>query len=184
MYPLLLIGFTSIVFSVFTDMAGAQVDVQSDPKGLKLDSKSDTQTYLSIAVEEQQVAIVLGQLAAQRAHNERVKEYGAKVARDHKTVRREAEQLASIHQVLLPTKLTPEDKQKVDELSQLSGHEFDRAYMNFTLQNHETTLEQYQQHIQLMRYPDLREYFTSTVPMLQAHRDQARSIKNSLQTNP
>jgi putative membrane protein len=106
------------------------------------------------------------------------------VARDHKTVRREAEQLASIHQVPLPTKLTPEDKQKVDELSQLSGHEFDRAYMNFTLQNHETTLEQYQQHIQLMRYPDLREYFTSTVPMLQTHRDQARSIKNSLQTNP
>jgi putative membrane protein len=178
------IALATILLGVFIELAGAQVDVQSDPKGLKLDSKSDTQTYLSIAIEEQQVAIVLGQLATQRAHNERVKEYGSKVARDHTAVRREAEQLASAHQVPLPKKLTPEDIQKVDELSQLSGHEFDRAYMNFTLQNHEATLEQYEQHIKTMRYPDLREYFTSTVPIVQAHRDQARSIKNSLQTNP
>ena len=54
-------------------------------------------------------------------------------------------------------KLTPEDKKTVDEMSRLSGHEFDRAYMTFTLQNHETNLEEFQRHVDMMRYPALRD---------------------------
>jgi putative membrane protein len=165
-------------------MAGAQVDVESDPSGATLDSKTDTQTFLTIAAEEQQVAIALGQLATQRAQNDRVKEFGSKMVEDHKKVRREAEELASKHKVSLPTKLSPEDKKKVDEMSKLSGYEFDRAYMNLTLANHEKTLEEFQHYVKTMRYPDLREWFTSTLPALRAHRDQARLVKNSLQTNP
>ena len=176
--------FMVVALGCFTGMLEAQQDVQSDPQGVTLDPKADTQTFLTIAAEEQQVAIALGQLAAQRAKNEQVKEFGSKMVEEHKKVRREAEELASKHKVTMPTKLTPEDKQKVEEISKLAGHEFDRAYMNFMLQNHETTLEEYQQHINTMRYPDLREYFTSTLPMLKAHRDKARLIKSSLQTNP
>jgi putative membrane protein len=176
--------FMSVALICSAGMLGAQQDVQSDPKGEKLDPKADTQTFLTIAAEEQQVAIALGQLAAQRAGNKQVKEFGAKMVEDHKKVRREAEQLASKHQVPLPTKLTPEDQKTVDEMSTLSGHEFDRAYMNFTLQNHETTLEEFQHHLTTMRYPDLREWFTSTLPALKEHRDQARLVKNSLQTSP
>lgn len=185
MYRTLFVSLlVSVALSSLTGIVGAQVDERADPKGEKLDPKADTQTFLTIAVEEQQVAIALGQLAAQRAQNERVKEYGSKMVEDHKKVRREAEQLAAKHQVPLPTKLTPEDKQKVEELSQLSGHEFDRAYMNFTLHNHETALEEFQRHVETMRYPDLREWFNSTLPIMKAHRDQARSVKSSLQTNP
>lgn len=185
MYRTLVAGiFMIVALGFLTGTLGAQQDVQSDPKGEKLDPKADTQTFLTIAVEEQQVAIALGQLAAQRAKNNQVKEFGSKMVEDHKKVRREAEQLAAKHHVSLPTKLTPEDKQKVDKLSELSGHEFDRAYMNYTLQNHETTLEEFQHHLSTMRYPDLREWFTSTLPALKEHRDQARLIKSSLQTNP
>jgi putative membrane protein len=185
MYRMLFVGFLMVVALNFTTgMAGAQMDVQSDPSGSTLDSKTDTQTFLTIAAEEQQVAIALGQLAAKLASSEKVKNFGSKMVEDHKKVRREAEELASKHKVSLPTKLTPEDKKKVDEMSKLSGYEFDRAYMTFTLQNHETNLEEFQRHVDTMRYPDLREWFSSTLPVLRAHRDQARLVKNSLQTNP
>lgn len=179
MHRILVVGlYASLVLSVFIGIAEAQQD------GTKFDSKGDTQTYLSLAVEDQQVVIALGQLAAQRAENTRVKEFGAQMVNDHKKVRREAEQLASRHTVPLPTKLTTEDKQKVEELSQLSGHAFDRAYMNFALQNHEATLEEFRHHVNTLKYPDLREYFTATLPMLESHVEQARKVKNSLQTNP
>ena len=185
MYRMIFVGlFMSVILCFSAGMVGAQSDVKSDPTGAKLDPKADTQTFLTIATEEQQVAIALGQLAAQRAKSDRVKEFGSKMVEDHKKVRREAEELASKHQVPLGTKLTPEDKKTVDELSKLSGHEFDRAYMNLTLQNHETSLEKFQQHLETMRYPDLREWFTSILPVLKAHGEQARSVKNSLQTNP
>ena len=168
----------SIALGVFTGILEAQQD------GTKFDSKGDTQTYLAIAAEEQQVSIALGQLAAQRAKSGQVKEFGSMMVEAHKKVRREAEQLASRHDVPLPSKLTREDKQKVDELSQLSGHEFVRAYMNFALHNHEATLEEFRHHVKTLKYPDLREYFTSTLPILESHVEQARRVKNSLQTNP
>lgn len=176
--------FMTVTLSFFTGMVGAQSDVKSDPLGVQLDPKADTQTFLTIAAEEQQVAIALGQLAAQRARNEQVKEFGSKMVETNKKLRREAEELASKHQVPLATKLTAEDKKKVDELSKLSGHEFDRAYMNFAVHNHDATFDEFQQYVDTMRYPDLRAWFTSTLPVLKAHRDQARVVKNSLQTSP
>ena len=104
MYRMLFAGlFMFVVVSVSPGMLGAQQSVESDPKGEQLDPKADTQTFLTIAVEEQQVAIALGQLAAQRAENGRVKEFGSRMVEDHKKVRREAEQLASKHRVALPT---------------------------------------------------------------------------------
>ena len=113
MYRTLFAGlFMIVTFSFSTGMVGAQQDVQSDPKGEKLDPKADTQTFLTIAAEEQQVEIALGQLAAQRAKNEKVKEFGSKMVEAHKKVRREAEELASKHQVPLSTKLTSEDQKK------------------------------------------------------------------------
>lgn len=185
MYRMLFVGlFTIVALSFSTGMVGAQSDVKSDPKGDQLDPKADTQSFLTIAAEEQQVAITLGQLAAQRAKNEQVKEFGSKMVETNKKLRREAEELASKHQVPLSAKLTPEDQKKADELSKLSGHEFDRAYMNFAVHNHDTTLDDFQQHIETMRYPDLREWFKSTLPVLKAHRDKARLVKSSLQTNP
>ena len=114
MYRMLFVGFLMVVALNFsTGMAGAQLDVQSDPSGSTLDSKTATQMFLTIAAEEQQVApIALGQLAAKLASNGKVKEFGSKMVEDHKKVRREAEELASRHKVSLPTKLTPEDKKR------------------------------------------------------------------------
>ena len=50
MYRMLFVGLLMVVALNFsTGMAGAQVDVQSDPSGATLDSKTDTQTFLTIA---------------------------------------------------------------------------------------------------------------------------------------
>jgi predicted outer membrane protein len=92
-----------------------------------------------------------------------VKKFGAQTVNGHKKVLPEAEQLASRHSVPLPTNLTPEDKQKVDELSKLTGHVFDRANMNLALQNHEATLKEFRHHVNTLKYPDLGEYFTATL---------------------
>ena len=46
--------------------------------------KTDAQSFLEKAAEGQQIEISLGQLATQRAQSERVKEFGAQMAEDHK----------------------------------------------------------------------------------------------------
>lgn len=145
-----------------------------------------TSSFLNRVAEEQQIEISLGQLATQRAGSERVKEFGAHMVEEHKKVSQQLEQLAYKEGVHLSPGLSQEHKQQqeADELSQLSGHAFDRAYMNYALQHHETTVEEFAQRAKTLQHQDIAQWMTLTLPILEAHREQALQVKYSLQTNP
>lgn len=146
--------------------------------------KTDAQAFLEKAAGEQQVEISLGQLATQRAKNERVKGFGAQMVEDHKKASQQVEQLALKQGVQLSPGLSHEHTQKVNELAQLFGHAFDREYMNYILEEHETAVDEFQQRGKTMLDQDIKQWVTSILPTLQSHREKARQIKYSLQTSP
>lgn len=57
-------------------------------------AKTDAQSFLEKAAEGRQIEISLGQLAAQRAVNERVKDLGQQMVENHKKGSQQVEQLA------------------------------------------------------------------------------------------
>ena len=113
-----------------------------------------------------------------------VKEFGQQMVDDHKKAGQQVEQLAMKDGVQLSAGVNQEHKQRVNELSQLAGHAFDRAYMNYILQNHETTVEEFQREAKTVQDQDIKQWIISIVPILEAHREKARQVKYSLQTNP
>ncbi|MDK2745385.1 MAG: DUF4142 domain-containing protein [Nitrospira sp. BO4] len=155
-----------------------------DVFGATSEAQANAQSFLNKAAEEHQIEISLGQLAAQRATNERVKEFGQQMVDDHKKAGQQVEQLAMKDGVQLSAGVNQEHKQRVNELSQLAGHAFDRAYMNYILQNHETTVEEFQREAKTVQDQDIKQWIISIVPFLEAHREKARQVKYSLQTNP
>ena len=158
------VGFISSVF--------AQVD------------KTDAQSFLEKAAEGQQIEISLGQLATQRAESERVKELGAQMAEDHKKAGQQVEQLAMKGGMQLVPGISEERKQKVNKLSLLFGHAFDRAYINYILEDHETVVDEFQRRMETIQDQDIKQWIASTLPALQGHREKARQVKYKLQTNP
>lgn len=164
---LVMLGVVGIVSSLFAQAA-----------------KTEAQSFLEKAAEGQQIEISLGQLAAQRAVNERVKDFGQQMAEEHKKAGQQVEQLAMKGGVQLAPGLSQEHRQKVNRLSQLSGHAFDRAYIDYILEDHETTVEEFQRREKTMPDQDIKQWITSTLPTLHIHRDKARQVKYSLQTNP
>ncbi|HEX6726490.1 MAG TPA: DUF4142 domain-containing protein [Nitrospira sp.] len=146
--------------------------------------KTDAHSFLEKAAEGQQIEISLGQLATQRAESERVKEFGAQMAEDHKKASQQVEELAMKSGVKLSPGLSEERKQKVNRLSELFGHAFDRAYLSYILEDHETIVEEFQRRAETMQNRDIKQWIASTIPALQAHREKARLVKYSLQTNP
>lgn len=147
-------------------------------------AKSDAHSFLEKAAEGQQIEISLGQLAAQRAVNERVKEFGAQMAEDHKRAGQQVEELAMKGGMKLSPGLSEERMLKVNRLSQLFGHAFDRAYLSYILEDHETIVEEFQRRAKTMQDEDIKQWIASILPTLQTHRDKARVVKYSLQTNP
>ena len=147
-------------------------------------AKTDAQLFLEEAAECQQIEISLGQLAAQRAVNEQVKDFGEQVAQQHKKGSQQIEQLAMKGGVQLSPGVSEERKQKIIKLSQLSGHAFDRAYIDYILEVHETVVEEFQRRAETMQDRDIKQWISSTIPALQGHREKARQVKYKLQTNP
>jgi putative membrane protein len=147
-------------------------------------SPSDVHSILEKAAEGQQIEISLGQLAAQRAVNERVKDFSRQMVEDHKKGSQQVEQLAMKGGVKLAPGASEEHKQKVNKLSQLSGHAFDRAYMDYIIEDHESTVDEFQRLVRTVQDEGVKQWIASTLPTLQTHRDKAREVKYSLQTNP
>lgn len=146
--------------------------------------KTDAQSFLEKAAEGQQIEISLGQLAAQRAVNERVKDFGQQMVEDHKKSSQQVEQLAMKGGVQLSPGVSEEHRQKVNKISHLSGHAFDRAYIDYILEDHETTVDEFRRCVNTIQDEDIKQWIASTLPTLQTHREKAHQVKYSLQTNP
>lgn len=147
-------------------------------------AKTEAQSFLEKTAEGQQIEISLGQLAVQRAVNERVKDFGQQMVEEHKKGSQQIEQLAMKGGVKLSPGLSEEHKQKVNELSHLSGHAFDRAYINYILEDHEIIVDEFQRCVKTMQDQDIKQWIVSTLPALRTHREQALKVNYSLQTNP
>lgn len=147
-------------------------------------AKTDEQSFLEKTAEGQQIEISLGQLAEQRAINARVKDLGQQLVENHKKGSQQVEQLAMKEGVQLSPGVSEGRKQKVNKISELSGHAFDRAYIDYILEDHETTVDEFQRHVKTTQNLDIKQWIASTLPDLQTHRENARQVKSTLQTNP
>jgi putative membrane protein len=149
-------------------------------QSVKEDTKSSAQSFIEKAAEGQQVEIILGQLAAERAGDEQVKQFGALMAEDHQKANQEIEQLASKEGVQLPMHLTGKHKNKKEKISQLSGKEFDRAYMTYMLRDHAKDVQEFERGVHALKNPQIQQWAEGTLPVLKQHLQKARQIASSI----
>jgi putative membrane protein len=143
----------------------------------KPDVKPNTQAFLLKAAEEQLAQITLSRLAAQRSKNDRVKQFGEEMVVAHLRVKFQLEELATTRGVQLPSELDEDHKRIQKELSQLSGHAFDREYLNYILRDHQNYVNEFEEGMQTVEDADVLRWAHKTLPMLRAHVEEARWTK-------
>jgi putative membrane protein len=146
----------------------------------KEDTSSSAQSFIEKAAERQQVEIILGQLAAERGGDEKVKQFGVQMVEDHQKANQEIEQLASKEGVELPRHLTGKHKDKKEKFSQLSGTEFDRAYMTYMLRDHAKDVKEFERGAHALKNPQVQQWAKGTLPVLKQHLQKARQIAGSI----
>ena len=144
------------------------------------DIKSSAQSFIEKAAEGQQVEIALGQLAFERAGSEQVKQFGAQMVKDHQIARQGMEQLASREGVQLPTQLAGKHEHKKERFSQLSGKEFDQAYMTHMLRDHRKDIRDFEQGMHAFMNPQIQQWAEGTLPVLKRHLQKAQQIATSI----
>jgi putative membrane protein len=92
--------------------------------------------FLKDALEGGMVEVQLGQLAAQKGSSEDVKSFGQKMVDDHTQMGNAISQVAQGVGVTPPSGLSKKDKEMVAKLGQLSGSQFDDAYIRAMVKDH------------------------------------------------
>jgi putative membrane protein len=124
--------------------------------------------------------VELGKLAEQNAQDRQVKEFGARMVRDHGAANNELAMVAARKGITLPDQLDQKHVQLRDKLAKLRGAEFDRAYMREMVEDHDKDVKAFRQHAQSGTDPDLKQFAQMTLPTIEEHDRMAHGIVKAL----
>ena len=137
----------------------------------------DDTTFVNKAAQGGMAEVSLGQLASSKATNPDVKAFGDRMVTDHTRLNDELKQLAQSKGVTLPADVDQESKDTADKLSKASGKEFDKAYIDDMVKDHEKDVKEFEKQSKDAKDPDLKAWVTKSLPTLQDHLKMAKEAK-------
>ncbi|HMG69076.1 MAG TPA: DUF4142 domain-containing protein, partial [Chitinophagaceae bacterium] len=124
--------------------------------------------------------VKLGQLVQDKSTNQRVKDFGAMMIKDHTAAGDELKGLAGQKNVTLPTTIGDDHQKKYDDLNKKSGKDFDKAYINAMVDGHQATVSDFEKTSKNTKDADVKAWVDKTLPTLKMHLDSAKAIQKSL----
>jgi putative membrane protein len=136
--------------------------------------------FAKAAAQGGMAEIQLGKLAADRGSNAVVKAFGERMVAQHGAASDQLKAAAQQANMVLPTTVSSKDQQIYDRLARLNGSDFDRAYADDMVQDHERDLNEFQNEANNGKNSSIRAFAAQTVPMIQEHLNQAREMQKAV----
>ena len=140
----------------------------------------------AIVVTANQVDIDAGKLAQSKASSKEVKEFAERMVTDHTGVNKSATELVQRLKVTPEPNATSQSLQKGGDenmaaLKKLSGHEFDRAYIDHEVTYHTAVIDALDKTlIPSAQNAELKALLVKTRPAFVAHLEHAKQLQSSL----
>lgn len=141
--------------------------------------KMDDQQFVKEAASGGMMEVEIGKLAQQKGASDAVKQMGEKLVQDHTKANDQLKEVATKVGVTVPNALDPKDQSKVDKLSSLSGNGFDKAFTKDAIKDHEHDIKMFKEEAKNGTNPDLKNFASQTLPVLQDHLSMAKNLKQT-----
>ena len=142
------------------------------------------QQFVSLAAMGGLAEVQLGRLATERAGRASVQRFGERMVVDHGAMNAELAQIAARKGMSVPTTLDDQHRQDIDRLARLSGHDFDRAYMQHMVADHMKDIAHFERQAQSGTDADLKNLAANALPVLRQHLEMARSVSTQVVLGP
>lgn len=119
-------------------------------------------------------------LAEQKGMNPKVKEFAAMMVKDHGKANEELMAIASAKGIVLPPQMGEDHQEKYNELSKLSGKEFDKKYVSLMVDAHEMDDKAFSDAATECKDMQLKEFATKTSGVVKEHLNHVKQIKDSM----
>ena len=132
------------------------------------------QNFLNKAMEGDLAEINMGKLAQQKGQSQDVKQFGQMLEQDHSQHLEKAKQTAQQMGFTPPTEPNAKQKKTYDQLSKLSGAQFDRQFAQDMVKDHKEAISTFGK--EAKSKGPLADFAQQTVPTLQKHLRTAESL--------
>jgi putative membrane protein len=136
--------------------------------------------FVARAASGGMLEVELGKVAAQKATNADIKKFGQHMVDDHSKANTELKTLAGKKKWTLPAKMNEEHQAAYDRVTKMTGAAFDRDYMAQMVNDHTTTVGEFEQATQKATDADLKAFASKTTPTLRMHLDMARQTNDKV----
>lgn len=136
--------------------------------------------FMKTAAEDGMFEVEMGKLAEEKTTNERVRQFGQRMVRDHSAANEKLQTLAKKQGVELPQQMDEQHQQLYEKFVNMEKSEFDKQYMDLMVYAHEQAVAMFEKEGAEATNPELKEWVTSTLPVLQSHLNEAREIRSEI----
>lgn len=124
--------------------------------------------------------VELGKLAAQKASNDAVKQFGQRMVDDHSKANEQLKQIATKSNIEVPAALDSKHQSHIDKLAKLSGPAFDKAYVKDMVKDHQHDVDDFKSEAQNGSDPNIKQFAMQTLPTLQEHLNAVKDLKKTV----
>jgi putative membrane protein len=151
-----------------------------DRKPVVTDKIPTDQEFLAKALEGNILEVQLGEKARDKTSNDRVKKFAKRMIDDHSKGRQELMDIAKDMKIGVAAGLSLEYRELLFRLTKANGTDFDRAYMNHMVEDHEKDVAEFENYAKHGKNDRLREFARKTLPTLREHLRMARDVAGDL----
>jgi putative membrane protein len=173
-HPMQTLRIASIIFLT---LFGANLVVES---GEKDKAVSDADFVLK-ASESDLTEVDLGKLASKQGASTAVREFGAKMAKDHTKSSEELKAIAKKQGFMLTSELGSKHKQMCEKLSKITGTDFDHQYIAGQVKAHKQAVELFKNQAKNGQNADVRAFASKTLPVIEEHLMAAQEIARAVE---
>jgi putative membrane protein len=135
------------------------------------------QSFATQAAVIGKAEIALGELAAERSQDQNVRDYAARMVKDHQAADAKLKKIAGKANLQLPDSLDAEHDALKTKLSTLKGEAFDKEYAKAMVKGHDQAVALFEAASQNSQMPsELKEFAAATLPTLKEHDEMAHSL--------
>lgn len=127
--------------------------------------------------------VELGNLALKKAHNASVRAFGQMMVMDHSKANKQLIALADSNRISLPQYPGKDEQKLSDDLMKKSGSDFDGAYVDAMVKDHQEDIDDFQKEIRNAKSLKVKAFAQHTLPVLQKHLNAITAIQDSMKHN-
>src|SRR5579859_1573237 len=140
--------------------------------------------FITDAAKGNRAEVELGRVVAAKASDPKVRSFARQMVKDHTEALNQLQKLAQQKNITLSNDIPEDAKDMQSKLSNETGKQLDKDYMDGMVQDHQKDVQEFQTAAQSASDPDVKQWAGKMVPTLQEHLQKAQEIDEKLNSGP